>query len=261
MKETISKSDWLRAEVCQPMAWHALRAQPTRRLSEADRFHMEQGRDIGLLAQKLYPEGILVSHSEHSAAEQTRELMAAAHNQTLFEATVRYGTFVARADIIRRERTGWHVMEVKSSFADTASTDALLSDLAYTVMVFQRAGVKVGRASLVLLSREFRFGELPEQLFEIIEVTDSLKEIVKAFDQEAGAIVKVLFAERQPDAKLVSGCRDCPFFASQCIGAGVPHTVLEIPGLHHKKLDRLSEQRIVDLSLVPDDFGLNSRQT
>jgi hypothetical protein len=45
-----------------------------------------------------------------------------------------------------------------------------------------------------------------------------------------------------------------------CLGAGLAHTVLEIPGLHHTKLKRLSAAAIVDLSLVPDDLKLNERQ-
>jgi hypothetical protein len=36
--------------------------------------------------------------------------------------------------------------------------------------------------------------------------------------------------------------------------------VLEIPGLNHTKLKRLSNERIIDLSQVADDFGLSDRQ-
>jgi hypothetical protein len=46
----------------------------------------------------------------------------------------------------------------------------------------------------------------------------------------------------------VSACRDCPFFDRKCLGSGIQHTVLEIPGLSQKKLKRLSDNGIVDLS-------------
>ena len=262
MKETVSKFDWLTAQACPAMAWHGLRTEATTALSEADRFRMEQGQEIGTLARKLYPEGILVTgQNGKSTAEVTQDLMADTQNETLFEATVRPGKFVAKADILRREKSGWHVMEVKSSFSDTGAIDALLSDLAYTVMVFRRAGIPVVRASLVLLSRQFRFGQGSEQLFEAVEATVDVMQIVAQFDSDADTIMNALFLDKQPVAALVSACRDCPFFAIKCIGAGVAHTVLEIPGLHHKKLNRLSEEGIIDLSQVPEDLGLNDRQT
>lgn len=262
MKETISKFDWLTAQACQAMAWHALRTERTAALSEADRFRMEQGQEIGALARELYPEGILVTgQSGKSAAEVTQDLMADTCNETLFEATVRSNKFVAKADILRRERSGWHVMEVKSSFSDTGSLDALVNDLAYTVLVFKRAGIPVVRASLVLLSRRFRFGQGSGQLFETVEATDDVMDILTQFDGDADTIMNALFSHEPPVAALVSACRDCSFFTNKCIGAGIAHTVLEIPGLHHKKLNRLSAEGIIDLSQVPEDLGLNDRQT
>ncbi len=151
MKETLSKFDWLTALACPAMAWHGLRAAAQTAPREADRFRMEQGQEIGALARKLYPNGILVVRKDgKSPAQLTQELMADAGSETLFEATVLAAPFVAKADILRREKNGWHVMEVKSSFADTGDIDALVSDLAYTVMVYRRAGLSVVRASLVL---------------------------------------------------------------------------------------------------------------
>jgi len=58
MKETIAKYDWLSAQQCQPMAWHAFRAASAPP-NEADRFRMEQGQEVGALARKLYADGIL----------------------------------------------------------------------------------------------------------------------------------------------------------------------------------------------------------
>ena len=41
------------------MAWHAARS-PSETPNEADRFRMEQGLEVGVLARNLYPRGILV---------------------------------------------------------------------------------------------------------------------------------------------------------------------------------------------------------
>lgn len=261
MKETISKYDWLTAQACPAMAWHALRTAATAAPSEADRFRMEQGQEIGALARKLYPQGIFVTGKNgKSPAQVTQDLMADPATNTLFEATILAAPFIAKADIIRRENGGWHVMEVKSSFSDTGSIDGLISDLAYTVMVFKRAGLPVVRASLVLLSRDFRFGQGPQQLFEIVEATGDVMDRVAEFDSDADGIAKVVLGDKPPSPTLVSACRECPFFESKCLGAGIPHTILEIPGLSNKKLMRLSEERIIDVTKIPEDLGLNERQ-
>jgi hypothetical protein len=44
------------------------------------------------------------------------------------------------------------------------------------------------------------------------------------------------------------------------LGKGIEHSVLEIPGLHYKKLQRLSAAGIVDFALIPADLGLNDKQ-
>jgi len=260
MKETLSKFDFLTAQACPAMAWHALRAASSAP-NDAGRFRMEQGQQVGALARQLFPDGILVAGKNgKSPAQVTQELMAHPDCGILFEAAILAPPFTARADILQKEAGGWHVMEVKSSFSDTDNIDALAADLAYTVMVFRRAGLPVVRVSLVLLSRNFRFGQVPEQLFEIIEATEETMEIVSIFEATADATAEALFSAEPPAPVLVSACRDCPFFDTVCLGAGIKHTVLEIPSLHHKKLKRISDEGIIDLSQMPDDFGLNDRQ-
>jgi hypothetical protein len=259
MKETVAKANWLTAMACPAMAWHGLRAAATAP-GEAGLFRMQQGQEIGALARQLHPDGILITRTNgKTSADTTLELLADGSKETFFEATVLAPPFITKADILRRMNGAWHVLEVKSRFSD-GKLDELVDDLAYTVMIFRRAGLPVARASLVLLSREFRFGGGPERLFAIVDTTADVMERAKEFDGAADAIAKMLFHDVEPQPALVSACRECDFFDEQCIGAGITHTVLEIPGLHHKKLKRLSAEGIIDLSLIPDDLELNERQ-
>ena len=222
---------------------------------------MEQGQEVGALGRALYPEGILIcSKNGKSPAQITQELISDQNHKTFFEATVHAAPFVAKADILRREDSVWHVLEVKSSFSDSGAIDELVSDLAYTVTVFRRGGLPIERASLLLLSRQFRFGDGPEKLFDIVDCTDEVLDRVVKFNRSADVIAKALFRDTPPPAVLRPACRDCDFFDTKCLGTGIAHTVLEIPGLHHKKLKRLSDEGIIDLSQIPDDLCLNDRQ-
>jgi hypothetical protein len=259
-RRVITKSDWLAAQMCPAMAWFRLRtaAVPP---GEADRFRMEQGQDVGRLARKLYHDGILVSaRGGGTAVDVTQGFVSEGSVATLFEAEFRAGPFVARADILKRVEAGWHVLEVKSSLADTDQITALTEDLAYTVMVLRDTGLQVLRASLVLLSRHYRFGDSPDLLFEIIDQTSAVNERLVEMAGSAEKIVATLLCDTPPVPVLVSACRDCDFFDDKCLGAGLEHTVLEIPGLHHTKLKRLSAEGIIDLTRVPEDLALNERQ-
>src|SRR5665213_798804 len=260
MRETITKSDWLAAEQCLAMAWFGLRTASTAP-SEADRFRMEQGQEIGSLARELYPHGILVSKRDgKTPAEITQDLIADASIETVFEAAFRAGRLVARADILRRQGGAWHVLEVKSCFSEANKILELIDDLAYTVMVLRRAGIQTERASLVLLSKSYRFGDGPDRLFEIIDSTEEVNARASEFENAADAIIYALFDDAPPTPRLVSACRSCAYFEDECLGSGLAHTVLEIPGLHHTKLNRLSADGIIELSRVRDDLELNGRQ-
>lgn len=222
---------------------------------------MEQGREIGELARGLFPEGRLVSNNDQDTAEGlTEKLLSDSSTKTLFEAAFVDAPFIARPDILTRHGKAWHILEVKSSFADSGSVDDYIDDLAYTAMVAARAGLKASQYSLVLLSRSYRFGDSPDLLFKTLDVTKQVRERAKEFDSLAGALAKDLLSTATPTAALVSSCRQCPYFDSQCLGKGLEHTVLELPKLSASMLKRLSDEGIVDLARLPAGLELSERQ-
>jgi hypothetical protein len=222
---------------------------------------MQQGQEVGALAQRLYPNGVLVPPGPRQLAiEITRRDLADAEVETIFEGTAVAGPFVAKADILSRVAGGWHLLEVKSSFSDTKDMSDLVDDLAYTVMVFKRAGVQVVKASLLLLSREYHFGEDPSRLFEMIDQTVEIQKRAAEFDATADSIANALFNVEPPPPKLVPVCRDCAVFGDRCLGADLEHTVLEIPGLRSKTIMQLAADGIVDLADLPEDLKLNGKQ-
>jgi len=260
MKTSITKSDWLAAEQCPAMAWRILRTDATPP-GEAELFRMQQGQEIGALARSLYPDGVFVLRTDDkTAAGVTQDLISDAAIYTLFEATFAVGPFIAKADILKREGAHWHVIEVKSSFSDTSRINELIDDLAYTVMVLKLAGLQVAKSSLALLSRAYRSGDGPEVLFDFVEQTDSVNARAAEFQSGSDSISLALFGNTSPTPALVSCCRSCQFFDDDCLGAGIAHTVLELPGLHHTKLKQLSIAGIIDLSQLPKDLKLNDRQ-
>lgn len=260
MANVITKAVWLTAEQCLPGGWFSLH-EPAPAPDEAGLFRMQQGQEVGALARQLYANGVLVfTNDGRTAVELTQELIADASTAVLFEASFRSGSFVAKADILGHQNGAWHVLEVKASFSNTSKIDELVDDLAYTVWVLRRAGLSVGQASLMLLSRDFRFGDEPSRLFETIDKTAEVGSRVDQFEKDAATILPALMGDTPPAATLTSACRSCARFGDTCLRTRAEHTVLEIPSLHHTKLKKLSAAGILDLADVPDSLKLNERQ-
>jgi hypothetical protein len=126
--------------------------------------------------------------------------------------------------------------------------------------ILKPSRVRIGKASLVLLSRQYRFGDRPEPLFETVDVTGDVLARAAEFDAATDGFAATFFHDTPPEPRLGPACRDCGVFGDVCLGAGLDHTVLEIPGLQSKKLLSLAADGIVDLADLPDDLKLNQRQ-
>lgn len=260
MLTRITKHDWLTAIECRTEAWFALR-EDADTPSEASLFRMKQGQEIGKLAHELFTGGFLVRADDGcTAAQATAKLVAQETPSVLFEAAFESTALAARADILELQSDGWHVLEVKSSFSDTKSMSDLLDDLSYTVMVARRAGLLVTRASLVLLSRSYRFGDTPAELFEIVDKTVDAFKRADEFDRDAEELIKALLGEDLPRPYLKSACRSCPYFGDRCLGNQATHTVFELPNLHYKKLQGLAADGVVDLADLPPTLALTAIQ-
>ena len=88
-------------------------------IDEATQAILTQGQEVGQLAQKAFPDGVLVEagHLEiEMALAETRRLMADSSIPAIFEAAFLYDNVLVRVDILeRRPRNRWRLIEVKSA--------------------------------------------------------------------------------------------------------------------------------------------------
>jgi len=77
--------------------------------TEAAEAIMEQGQQVGLMAQKAFPGGVLLA-ADHERSDDavriTRELMGNAEVPAVFEATFEYGGVLIRTDVLERLAAG-----------------------------------------------------------------------------------------------------------------------------------------------------------
>jgi len=259
----ISKNIFLNYLFCSSLGW-LLRSDEEiyelspESLSLGEQFRIEQGAEVGRRAREIYPSGIFIGERDLAgAAEKTRSIMHDGKSSTVFEGTFVVDDYVAKADILRKRGRGWHLIEVKS---DTNDKPELLDDLAYTIMVMTEAGCSISKASLLLISKDYRLGMADKELFKEVDHTDDgllrAIEFRVYWDQ-----VKAQTSGRvQPKLELRLQCkRQCSLF-QDCLGKGVKNHILDIPRLNQKKFDALLELSVTCIEDIPSGFDLTANQ-
>jgi hypothetical protein len=112
----ITKSTFLAGHQClKRLYWivhsRELAVQP----DESDQSIIEQGREVGLLAQQMFPGGVTVdSRNREVAIRATRQLMQNPEIPAIFEGAFEHGEVFVRVDVLQRlQDQSWRLIEVK----------------------------------------------------------------------------------------------------------------------------------------------------
>lgn len=260
MPGQITKAAFLAGVRCLTEGWRALRSERDS-VTPALEWRLRIGREIGERAQRqLGPGRALLRSPTDKAAAETRAALADAGSSLLFEATLLDPQFVARADALRRHGSGWDVIEVKSAKLPDANKppgDEHLDDLAYTAFVAERAGLPVSRLVLMLINPAYRLGGA-EPLMAELDVTDLVRERAGQFAALAPELARALLGPTEPAPALKFACRDCGYFAEDCVGRGVPDPLFVIPRIGQKKFDEYKAYERV--TRLPADAKLTEIQ-
>lgn len=249
---SISKAAFLNAITCHTLGWYSLSDEHRETPSDAGLLRMQEGTEIGLRAQLLWPGGIEADRTNTANLIEDESVIA------VFEARFVVDGYVAKADVLYREGERWHLVEVKSSLNDKPE---FVDDLAYTAMVMARVGIEPATAQLLLLSRDYRLGLSAESLFaEPIDHTEAVRARVREFDSQWSVIRERIAASERPEPVLAFGCRKCTRFATDCIGQGVSDHVFDLPRISAKKFAGLQAEGLDLIADIPEDFKLTDKQ-
>jgi hypothetical protein len=227
---------------------------------------MEQGQQVGLEAQKAFPGGVLVAADhEHlsDAIRVTRELVENTEVPAIFEAAFEHGGVLVRSDILeRRSRSGYRLLEVKSS---TAPKPHYSYDIGIQKHVLSEAGIKLEGARLMHLNRNYVFDgheydisglfvttKIPkEQAVSDAEISKRLREQLRILGQPA-----------PPDVNPGKQCKEpveCEFY-NHCNPDLPSDHVSLLPRIRSEKVDDLLASGIMAIHQIPDDFPLSETQ-
>ncbi len=224
------------------------------------------GVEVGTLARRRFPGGVLVDGALRwdEAVAATARLLADAEVPAVYEGAFEHGGTRIRADVlVRAGEGGFELIEVKAA---SRAREHHQTDLALQLAVLGRAGLRVTRAGLMLLDREYVHpGGEPDltRLFTIVELTEEARGLVPEIEARLGSMWAILGSDAAPAIATGAHCLvpyRCPFFG-HCHANGPEHPLTDLPRLKPEQLAELHAGGITDLRAIPADFpGLTPLQ-
>ncbi len=227
---------------------------------------LDMGTEIGELARKRYPGGVLVEADRKHAAEalaHTKALLADPDVPAIFEAAFMFENVFIRVDILERLSTAengesvWRLIEVKSS---SRVKEVHLDDLAVQTYVINGAGTILAGSCLMHINTRYVYpgGELDLQaFFGIQDCTEPVQ--ARLADVPSKLIeMKAMLADPAPPAIEPDGHCFSPYecqFWDHCTKGKPDRWIYHLPG-GDKTFRQLTRLGISTMDEIPADFNL-----
>ena len=266
MKSRLSKSTFIRGLQCEKSLYlykhHYRLKDSTPPLLQAV---FDQGTNIGILAQELFPNGVDTSPESHfnmvESVEKTRDFIF--QGQTIiYEATFLYNEVLAALDILVKDEEGWKAYEVKSS---TKVSETYIKDAAIQYYTITNSGIDLKDISIVHINNQYtKDGELDiHQLFTIESVYDQVLDYLPRIPNEVRRLKNVIESPEIPQVDIGPYCSD-PYdcdFKGTCWKHIPEYSVFDISRLNSDKKFDLYNQGIVTLDQIDlSQVDLNPNQ-
>ena len=255
--KSINKNLFLKTLECPVYAWHLYRCLVPKDNSLTDDFLIMEAKNIHNMAKLLFKDGVQVSGKFDEALQQTKDLIKDKTVKTIFEPVFEYDGFVAKADILHRtENNLWEIIEVKSG---NKWKHKYISDTAYISLIATKTISSLSKATLYLLSKDFRLGNSIEELFTKVDCSFDVFTRAEDYSILLDTVKDILFAETPKKKKLKMPCKNCGLF-KQCTGEGIEYHIFDLPRLSQLVFDKLCENKIYDIKNLPEDIELTQMQ-
>jgi hypothetical protein len=203
----ISKTRYIQGLQCTKLLWHLFNAKDqVPPVDEGTQAVFDQGRQVGLLAQRLFPGGITVEGNTPFDEVVTKSRALLKKRAPLFEAGFRHNQVIARADVLEPAGTdGWDIAEVKSA---TSVADHYRDDLAIQRYCYEGAGLRIRRCSVMHVDNTYvREGPVdPSRLFARVDVTDAVEKKLIGIEGRIDGMLRVIETAHSPEVEIGPQC-------------------------------------------------------
>ena len=249
----LSKSEYVQGLTCLNYVWYKFNDRS--KIPEIkDKFIMERGTETGILAQKLFPEGIEVPSELKDYKrnpKETQKLLK--EGKPLFEAGFETDKLYCRVDILVPTKNGYDIIEVKSG---TKVKNEHKDDVAFQRYVLEKNGLKVNKCYLMHTNNKYvRKGKLDlSKLFEKDNITKDVNERMRTVGPNIDMILKYV-SKKLPSKhhKYCSNPRNCD--VRELCWAHLPeHHIFELNGLRFDKATTWMDEGYLSILDLPDEF-------
>lgn len=225
---------------------------------------MVQGTEVGKLARKLFPNGILIGEDYKNlskAITHTKEVLKTSPD-AIFEGAFVYENILIRVDILKDNHDGsFDLIEVKSS---TSVKKEHFPDCAVQAYVLEKLGFKLNHVCIMYLNNKYvRHGALDlSQLFITEPIENNLHKELNNVPIYLRAINDTLNKDEEPFWHIGSICNStyvCEF-KNHCWGNVSEKAIHFISRISEKQRLALVEMGIELVKDVPEDFKLSELQ-
>jgi len=265
-KTNLSKSKYLAGLQCLKRLYlQCYQPELAGEIDEQQQALFDQGTEVGLFAQKVFPSGVLLSEDyrhHREAVSRTKQLIGDRSIPALFEAAFTFEDIYIRVDILERlPGNRWRMIEVKSS---TGVKSYHLPDVAIQKYVLEQCGLTLSHACLMHLNRDYVYDGKHYQhdkLFTIEDLKAEIEDIEQALPEHLAQQWETLKRAHPPEIEPGVQCSDpftCDFY--HVCNAPFPE---DWPGYLPRmggKVEDLREMGITSIHDIPDDFPLSASQ-
>ena len=261
-KHILSKSTFLRGLQCAKSLYLYKNFIQTRDMVSAEQQAIfNRGNNVGVLAQKLFPEGIDATPAKRSnslaAVENTKKLIDSGV-EVIYEAAFQYEQVLAILDILVKKEGKWHAFEVKSS---TKISHTYILDASLQYWVINNSGIPLEDISLVIINNQYvRDGAVDlDKLFSIRSVKKEVLLNQELVEEKVNLSKAVIHDGVMPAVNIGEHCfspYSCDFMGT-CWKHIPPGSVFDITGIKKAEQFNLYNAGIKMIADIPEKNELD----
>jgi hypothetical protein len=224
-----------------------------------------QGTNVGLVAQELFPNGTDASPPNHFKMQESvfkTQQFIENGEQIIYEATFQFNGVIAALDILVKDKEGWKAYEVKSS---TSVSETYVMDAAIQYYTIVNSGFDLKDISIVHINNQYiKNGKVDiHQLFTIESVYDRVQEVLPNIPNQVENFKQLIKQESVPNIDIGAHC-DNPYscdFKGLCWKHIPDYSIFNLARLNgNKKFDLYNQGIITFDQLNLETAQLNGNQ-
>ncbi|MDD3999265.1 MAG: DUF2779 domain-containing protein [Bacilli bacterium] len=206
-----SKSKYCGLWQCPKIVWLKKYKPDEYVVDESVKTRMETGNKVGDLAMTIFGDFVEVTEAQEdkldipAMIEKTKEFINNGVNN-ICEASFEYNGLYCAVDILKKEKDGYSIHEVKSSTHE--DNYIYLVDVAYQKYVLEKYGVKIYNTYLINIDSDYIYnGSLElDKLFKITDVTNLVFDEYSKVEDMIKEAEKMLNSKEEPSHDICTNC-------------------------------------------------------